>query len=393
MPWFSLLKEKGHYMVLVDPGNEPPCAALADEHIVCDARDIDTILSEIQKRNLFFDFVTSDQTDVACDTVAYVAKTLGLASNAVETVKLFTDKTQNRAFLKENNLGHYPVFTAVSSLDQLNHFAEKQKKSHYILKPADAQSSRGVFVLNQNNRTDWNQFLKQSLDYSSNGKCIAEEFVTGTEFTLEGLCLNGKHTTLAISRKKHFRIGIASELRYISGFKFEDKLIEFHDHFVQVTGLRNAITHAEYILNEETGEFWMVECACRGGGTLIPSHIVPWVSGCDVYETYYNAITGQAAEPLVAPKIKKASALFFFEFNSGKVMAIEGLETAQALPGVVRIELEFTEGDIIYPAADDRGRQGFAIVVAENEPQLESRMEQVKQAIKVQVVPQHEKAL
>ena len=393
LPWFSFLKEKGHYMVLVDPGNEPPCAALADEHIVCDARYINTILREVQKRNLIFDFVTSDQTDVACDTVADVAKTLGLASNAVETVKLFTDKTQNRAFLKENNLAHYPAFAAVSTSDQLIHFVDEQQKSQYILKPADAQSSRGVFVLNKNNRTDWDQYLKQSLDYSSNGKCIAEEFVTGTEFTLEGLCLNGIHTTLAISRKKHFRTGIASELRYVSGFKFEDKLIQFHDQFVHATGLQNAITHAEYMLNEETGEFWMVECACRGGGTLIPSHIVPWVSGCDVYEVYYNAIKGQVLKPLDAPKLKKAAALFFFEFNSGKVMAIHGLDAAKGLPGVVRLELEFNEGDILYPAADDRGRQGFAIVVAEDEQQLESRMEQVKQAIKVQVVPQFEKSV
>lgn len=392
-PWFQFLKNKGHQIILVDPGEKPECLALADEHICLDARNISGIIKEVTSRNLKIDLITSDQTDVACDSVAVLCESLNIQSNKPEIVKLFTNKFRNRKFLKEGQFAHYPDFREVTTLQDIDGFIGTASHFEYILKPSDSQSSRGVFVLNQTNRHQWSQYLQQSITYSNSGQCIVEEFVNGTEFTVEGICLNGKHTTLAISRKKHFRTGIASELRYIPNFKFEDKLTQFHNHFVQATNLINSITHAEYILNEETGKFWMVECACRGGGTLIPSHIVPWVSGCDVYETYYNAITGQAVEPFLPPKIKKAAALFFFEFNSGKVVAIEGLETAKQLPGVVRLELEFTEGDILYPAADDRGRQGFAIVVAENEQQLESRMEQVRQAIKVQVLPKIEKSV
>ena len=386
LPWFNFLKEKGHYMVLVDPGTSPPCLAFADEHIICDARDIDHILQEIEHRNLRFDFITSDQTDVACDTIAQLSGLLNLPANSPEVVGRFTDKVSNRTFLKQANMGHFPAFAEVTTVDELYGFFGESPCNQLILKPADAQSSRGIYILNEANRDQWNGYLEQSLAYSNSKRCIIEEFVLGTEFTIEGLCLNGKHATLAISRKKHFRTGIASELFYPAELQNEKELIAFHNHYVEATGLNSAITHAEYIVDETTGMFWMLECACRGGGTLIPSHIVPWVSGCDVYQRYYNAITGQSNADLALDMDKKAAALFFFEYAAGEVTQISGLENARNVPGVERLELEFKVGDTIHHAADDRGRQGFAIIKAENSELLIEKMNQVRQMVQVKTI-------
>jgi hypothetical protein len=62
------------------------------------------------------------------------------------------------------------------------------------------------------------------------------------------------------------------------------------------------------------------------------------------------------------------------------------LDNARNIPGVERLELEFKVGDIIHHAADDRGRQGFAIIKAENSELLIEKMNQVRQMVQVKTI-------
>lgn len=382
LPWLLFLKEKGHRILLVDPFETSVCVTYADDFISLDARDTEGILGAVKQKGYEIELVTSDQTDVATETVAVVAEKLGLASNPVQIVRLFANKFENRSFAKNNGLGHTPEFANVSNLAELEEFTGLCK-GPWIIKPVDSQSSRGVFRIDAENRAGWAEMLNEAKGYSKNGNVIAEQFVTGTEFTVEGICIRGSHQILAISRKKHFRTGIASELRYSSGLEASllRELQKFHNQFIEATGLQTAVTHSEYIINEETGEFWIIEMACRGGGSLIPSHIVPWVSGVDVYDVFYRSLMGENVR--INQTENRQAILFFFEFPPGKVISINGVEEGKKIAGVLRTELEFEVGDTIRLASDDRGRQGYAIVLAESEKELDLRVSELKSAIKV----------
>lgn len=383
LPWLSFLKSKGHAIILVDPYEDSLCVPHADIHIQCDARDVEFIWSEIQKNYYSIAFVTSDQTDVSTDTVALLSQKLGLKGNDPEVVKRFSNKLQNRLFLESSNLGHYPRFIKAEGIEEIVRFKEKMNKN-LIVKPVDAQSSRGIFTLDTLSEEEIKPLFEEAIKFSKANYVIAEEFISGTEFTVEGLCLEGCHTTLAISRKKHFRTGIASELKYPSDLstETEKELVAFHNKFIEATGLQNAITHTEYIIDEATGEFWLVEAACRGGGSLIPSHIVPWVSGVEVYERFYNTFIGKENPAIENIKTRNAI-LYFFEFEAGEVKSIKGVEEAKQTEGVLALELEFKVGDVIKSARDDRGRQGYTIILAETEERLKTKLEQVKTLIKV----------
>lgn len=384
MPWFLYLKNKGHKLVLVDPYTDALCVAHADIHLVCDARDIEKILEEINRLQLKIDMVTSEQTDVSTETIAILSERLGIPSNPHAVVRRFSNKLENRKFLFDAFDDHYPKFQQVKTVDEIITFQNLVQKN-LIVKPVDAQSSRGIFLTENKTRTELVTMLEAALAFSKADYCIAEMFLEGTEFTVEGLCLDGQHTTLAISRKKHFRTGIASELKYPSGLdlELENALVKFHNAFVQATGLQNAITHTEYIVDETSREFWMVESACRGGGSLIPSHIVPWVSGVDVYGLLYKKLFDQKMVELPESLTAKSALLYFFEFAAGKVIKISGLESAKKINGVLQLELEFNIGDQIYAANDDRGRQGYVIILAEDDAELQDKLEMVKNAIEV----------
>lgn len=386
-PWLIFLKRKGHRIVLVDPFPNSPCVPLTDIYIQLDAKDIPGILNAIKELNLEIEFVTSDQTDVSTITVAALTEALGLYGNKVDSVRLFSNKFENRKFSRAKFNAHYPDFVQAFSAKEVIDFFHKTE-NEIIIKPVDAQSSRGIFKIDKSNLDKTSTYFNQTLSFSKEKYIIVEEFVSGFEITVEGVCINNTHHTLATSSKKHFRPGIASELRYPTVLRpnLERRLTKFHNKFIKKTGLLFGITHAEYIVNPQQTDFWLVEAACRGGGSLIPSHIVPWVSGYNLYETFYNMSIGA---PVLPPEktLNRSAILLFFEFNAGTIKSIEGIVEAKNQNGVLDLDLEFEVGSLVGLAQDDRSRQGYTIIVAENPTELDKRIKSILDLIKVEVAP------
>ena len=385
LPWLSYVKNKGHKIALVDPFTTSSCVPYADIHLQLDARNVQGIISEVESMGLTIEFVTSDQTDVSTTTVALLSAHFGTFGNSIESVKRFSNKAINREFVSAVGRKQLPDFCKVSSAEELLAFIQNSQ-SAVMLKPADAQSSRGVNKLaKESTLTDCELALQQAFQHTVLDYVLAESFVHGFEITVEGLMTPVGHHTLAISSKKHFRTGIASELRYPANLnsQLEKELIAFHNGLIQNTGLDFGITHAEYIIDKN--EFFLIEMACRGGGSLIPSDIVPWVSGVNVYDALYKMQKGE--KPVIQKKQNEGSALlYFFEFPAGEVLEIKGVDSAKNLPGVHCLELEFTVGSVLKPAGDDRGRQGYCILFAESEQELNDRLQSVLRTIHVEVL-------
>ena len=383
LPWMRYLKNKGHQIVLVDPNENPPCAAIADMHIHCDARDVRGIYRVVQNRGLKIDFVTSEQTDVSTQTVAALSAKLGTRSNTMEAVERFANKAINRAFVAEIDASRMPAFRKVYNVEDAMQFL-RDFPGDAMLKPADAQSSRGISrIAADSDEAILNNAIREAFAQTPQDFVLIEQFITGSEITVEGIMTPEGHYTLAISAKKHFRTGIASDLQYPAPLEasLEEALIAFHNNLIAKTGLQFGVTHAEYMINPQG--FFLVEMACRGGGTLIPSDIVPHVSGVPVYDVLYALQTENkvSVNPLTA---SRHALLHFFEFPAGQVQAIHGLQEALNLPGVHALELEFAAGDVLKPAGDDRGRQGYTILLTETANQLNETLHKVMKTISVE---------
>ena len=206
----------------------------------------------------------------------------------------------------------------------------------------------------------------------------------GTEVTAEGFCSGGKHRTLAMSSKTHFRPGIASSLLYPADIK-EDiyaAIQGINDKFVESSGMLFGITHAEYMI-DANGNIFLIEIAARGGGTLISSNIIKWTSGVNVYQLLLQCLLGKSPAIESIALDKKAALLQFFEFSSGRVEKIVGVEAAQELEHVYKIEMGFKEGDILNNAKDDRTRHGYAIILADTVDQIKATINKVNDMISV----------
>ena len=153
--------------------------------------------------------------------------------------------------------------------------------------------------------------------------------------------------------------------------------------YVEQSGLKFGPTHAEYIVDDTTGAFWLIEIACRGGGTLISSDIVKWVSGFDMQNAYIRSLEGEIIDvKSIVPKNRLAG-LHFFEFGAGRVTGISGVDEVRSMDGVLMLDVPIKVGDIISSCVDDRSRQGFVIVIALTMQDLEERITKINKTIKI----------
>lgn len=383
VPLITELQQKGYNVTVVDPYDDSKGVLIANDHIKADVREKEYVLSQICKQ---YDVVGTDQSDVSVETVAYLAQELGISGNKIDAVRKFSNKYISRQYAQSIGVP-VPVFCEVDSVDEIESFI-KLHGGDFIIKPSDAQSSKGIHLIN--NKTTAKElelYLADALYYSYTRKAILERFVRGFEITVEGFCSNGKHQVLAMSRKKHFKTGVASTLTYPGDIPLDvkERIADCENYYVEQSGLNFGPTHAEYIINEESGEFWLVEIACRGGGTLISSNIVKWVSGFDVQEAYIDCLEGKIIDVKSFVPQEQSAELHFFEFGAGIVKSISGLDEVRNMENVLMLHLPFKEGDTILPCVDDHTRQGFVVVLAKNHDELCTTINRIEKLIKIEL--------
>lgn len=387
VPLVRKAKELGYYIINVNPFEDSPGFAYADETILCDVLDKESVLQAIQGKKI--DGIVTDQSDIAVPTVAYLTEQLGLPGIGVEAAELFTNKYKMREFAYQ--LGFpMPRYTLAQSPEDLRLFWNDLT----IVKPLNAQSSRGINIMHSADDAEaaYNEAANYTHDTTG---VIAEEFVYGTEFTVDGIFIGGKHHTLAISRKEHFDFNptIAGKLYFTP---LIPELAEQHDRLMDATGVQLALTHSEYILHN--GTYYLVEMAARGGGTLISSHIVPAVSGFDNYAILLAASTGQPIEidfeDQVPSKTPFAVLSFFDHRDFAKPEREPGalhaaMEQVRLRPEVLDIDFEWdftVQGQPDQPN-DDRSRIGHVIIVGESEQEVMRVLTEVEAHLRSVLMP------
>lgn len=356
----------------------------ADFGEVADVKDKVANLEIAKKYRI--DGVVTDQSDIAVPTVAYVASQLQLPTIGEDKAILFTDKFKMREFCRTQGFP-YPEYRLCQSASEIIEFFDKIGK--IIIKPIDAQSSRGVYVIENVDNID--KLFEDARQYSRDGKSvIAERFIQGTEFTIDGIVTKKGHLSLAISQKDHFSYNesIASELFFSNKNTLYDYdlLRETNNALIDAAGLPFGITHAEYKF--EDGKFYLIEMAARGGGTKIASDIVPLMSGVDNYAYLLACVAGNTYEDEVevdSSLINRCAVLKFMDIDSKglPVKAIHGVEQIKQNPKVIDFGLEFGVGDVVGQADDDRSRVGYYIAYEESEQKLRDLMEYIEKTLKI----------
>lgn len=385
VPLIKKIQEMGHRALVVNPDPNAPGMKEADDTLVSDIFDKERVIKYGHDQKI--DAVMSDECDIAMNLIAELGKTFNVPTLDEETAALYTDKFLMREFSKKHGLS-YPEYKFCRTVDDAIAL-QKEINKPIIIKPLDSNASHGVFKCS--NEDDIRKHFEESMSFSRVEKSVlAERFIVGTEFTIDGVKTPHHHYTMAISEKKHFahNESIANELlfsHYNPNFDY-DKLRATNDAFIMKTNLQFGFTHAEY--KYEDGEFYLIEIAARGGGNMISSCITQHMTGYDTYHYLVECATGNIHDedfPLKSEYKKRAAVLKFFETpaGGGKVCDIKGIDYLEKEPDIKHYRLNFKIGDTIENALNDSVRIGFYIVCSENMQKLCQVIDNVKQNFQI----------
>ena len=385
IPLVKKLKEKGYKVVVFNLLPDSPAFSYADAYHIVDILNYEACLKAAAEYapNAFM----SDECDIAVPPVAYLSEKMGLISIGTKMSKLYTNKYEMRVFGQKHGFDT-PAFFKCDIIDEaIQTFRAFGKKM--IMKPMDANSSRGVYSIAC--EKDIAEHFADTVGFSKTEKSVLlEEYIEGTEFTVDGIKTERGHISLAISEKRHYAYNenIACSLYFsYKNDRFDyEKLRSINDRFVELSGLPFGLTHAEYKYRK--GKFYLIEIGARGGGNLISASIVPLVTGVDTYDYLIDKSLGKKCKEeisILKEYQERCAILKFFDVGiaEGIVKEIRGKEYLNKNRNIVEYAIYCKEGDRIVNAADDSKRIGFYIAYGEDRKELDAVIHETEQAFQI----------
>lgn len=375
------IRQGGYYVIAVDRDAQAPGAIEADEFHPIDISDAEGVLAlaRVCKPHCVVPL-----NEFGMRTHAVVCKALGLPGVEPEQAEAVIDKAAMRKTWQKASLAQ-PVFRVVQTAEQA-YQAAKEIGFPCVVKPADSGGSgRGVLILNHEDELEEGyQFARP---YARNDELLIEEFIPGIEMTIEGLCFRGEHRILAMSDKfkPDLRTRVATSLNYPAAFDLPTtkRVAILVNDAVASLGLMNCATHTEVIVTPE-GVPYLVEMGARGGGGHIFSTIVEAVSGVNMPLALADLLCGR--EPDWNPQgCYGACYRFFAPSRQGTITAINGLEDARKLNGVLDIGMFKRIGDQVEELLNSQARSGFVVTTGPDRDSAWALANRVEQMVQIQV--------
>lgn len=383
MPIITRAKEFGLHTVVISPQGDYPGFDIADSYYYVDVKDMDRVLEIAREEGI--DGITTDQTDIAVRTEAYVSEKLGLPGISYDCARIFTDKSLMRDRCEE--LGIPTIrYKSTGDIEVVKDFF-RSIGGNAILKPVDNQGSRGVYRIESGEDID--RHFGEAVSFSKSKKVIIEEFIDGAEFEVDSIVFDYKESTLIYGDVIPFDIpGVfAAKIRmYPSAADDEivQRLLKYNSDVVTGFGLRQGLTHSEYIV-DKNGQPYLLEAAARGGGGFISSHIVKLRTGIDTATFLIKLALGEIDGLPEVVSLPNVSCYVAFFLPEGTVTSVEGLEEAKALPYLYAHSLDdITLGKKTGPFSDKTHRY-VNVMKADTREELWRRIDKFRSDLKLVV--------
>lgn len=387
VPLIKFTKAKGYFVIVVSiPGNYPGFL-LADKIVYADVRDVDGIYGIVKNYNVVS--ILTDETDIAVPTVACLCQKFKLHGNDPEIASIYSNKFLMRETCRRIGVS-IPKYFRISDV---NYADEKISDIAFpaIMKPEDNQGSRGIYkVLSLE---DVRCHFQESLSFSKTGNVIVEEFFKGQEVVCEGYVINGEYINWGLADRKYFDLrGLFIPCQTIFPSKIpadiKEKIIAAERKIHKELCPNFGMIHSEYLYNEETKEYILVETALRGGGVYISSHLIPYYTGYDNYELLLSCSLGKVPQTSdILSQIRNKSACYMcFYLPKGEIVHIAGITELSNRESIKVIDLDAlkigTKTEIIRNKTQ---RLGPIIIAAENRDELEKEIDIVKNTLVINV--------
>ncbi|MBI5582154.1 MAG: ATP-grasp domain-containing protein [Deltaproteobacteria bacterium] len=387
VPIIELSKKMGFETIVVSIAGNYPGFLVADRSYEVDVRDKETILEFARKEGICG--IVTDQTDLPVPAVAYVAEEMGLPGIGYECALRITDKLKCRQHCREMGFP-VPAFVYASRIEEAQ---EKAKKIGFplVVKPTDSMAARGIAIVN--NSDELVGKFQHALSCSANRVVLLEQFFHGKKIGVVGFKSGSQSTNLIMVDHDHFDIPNLFIVKQVLTPSLLDENLkeiiwDFHTRLFESLGASFGFTYSELRVNEEKGEFCLMEAAIRGPAGFVSSHLVPLACGVDVLPLFIELSTDRRENARIEKSRlqERAAGNVYFYLPAGVICRVEGVERVKKLPGVHRTELsDLVVGRKIDPLINLSGRQGPLVYAGKDRQACEEIIQRMKDILIVEV--------
>jgi len=376
LPYILKAKELGLRVYATDWSACAPGAKHADVFEPIDLKNREATLSFARRNHVEAVFTSAD---IGVTTAAFVANELALIFHSNAVAFSATNKLAMRNKAWEAGLGT-PKYKAVENvIDALE--AAGEIGFPLIIKPVDNCSSRGVRYVS--NVADLKNWFSESLSASFTGKVLLEEFMTGTEGSVEAVVDNGATIVLGVCDKVKSPLPYRYDvlLNYPGEYTNHEYglICDFTRNLVRAFEIKSGIVHIEFIVDEDSVK--LIEFAARGCGSKVVTHLIPAMTGFDVMDYLLNSSFGKRKQISITKNL--SGALKFIMLEPGTIKEIGGIDEVRRMDGIVDMDVERKVGDTISEIRDGRSRPAYILAVGKDRTDVANKLSGALAKLKV----------
>lgn len=385
--------EMGYYVITCDNQPNNPGHKLAHEHHIVSTIDREGVLELARRLNV--DGIVNYASDVSAPTAAYVCEQLGLPTSPLVSVDILTKKHLFRQFLRENGFNcpkAKSYFTLEEAQADINYF-----RLPVMVKPVDSAGTKGV-----NKLTDWSQLsvlVEDAMHFSIDKRFIIEEYIekVGGQISGDAFSIDGKLVFCSFGCE-YYNEQAQKDFCPIGEFwpstiekKYMDQLAEDLQRIFTLLHMGTTEYNIEAVVDKD-GKVYIIECAARAGGSLIPQMInyttgvntLPWVIQAAAGDPIDMSALNQLDNP-INPTPTKCIANYMMQSNATGRYVRTIFDPDFEKHHLLYWESSLLPGDYVHKFRDAGDGFGELIAQFDNLNQLHAMLPKLNQYINVEV--------
>lgn len=318
-----------------------------------------------------------------------LAEAIGVARNTADCIERIQDKPACRDALRKAGIYQPQSLRIVGvTSDGCLQFSdascavvEKPTDSPrgWIVKPSIGMGSVGVrHILNVEDTSGLDAVVLE-------GNYCLEEFITGIEYSVEGIAIDGRvciYTTTAKTTNEDFvEIGHIqpADLNSISSkLEFEEQL----QSCVNALGIECGNLHVEFWVTPEKKIVWGEFHVRQGGDFIAPDLVSAVRPGIDYYGNLIDSLCGLPLHPL--PEITQCAASKFIEASPGVVSEVSLYDS---VPEEIDLYWECFPGEVAHAVNGSHARVAAIVARGNDEHTVTQLLDRAANACAVRVAP------
>jgi biotin carboxylase len=345
--------------------------AVADERAIISSEDEDAVDRLARAREV--DGIVSPGADWPVGIAARVAERIGLEHPiTARTGSIVTSKARQREAFAAAGVPH------AQELDP----RQGELRFPLVVKAPDRQGQRGLALVRSPDELE--AALATALAESRGGAVLVEEHVDGPEVTVNAVSVEGRFLPLTVTDRLTAEppaFGVA--LAHVWPSRHDtDAAVEAAEAAVAAVGIRNGPSYTQLRLGPE-GPVVMEVAARLGGGH--DAELCAAATGVDLNALAVDFALGEAPRDTVAPGLVGGAAVVFVVPPAGRLVEVEGVARAEALPGVHWVRVYRRPGHVFGPLRRGADRAGAVLVTGADRDDALERGRRAADAVRFRV--------